>query len=66
MKTVKILLITAEICCIVGIILLQINTFDEDGEFFKRIYTILFSLCAVVLQSEQQKIDWNEDSEVKL
>ena len=34
---------------------------SEDGEFFKSIYTVLFALFAVVMQKEQQNIDWYEE-----
>lgn len=57
MNGCKILLITAEVCAIICLILLQLvpTTCDTD---IKVTFTIMFALAAVGLQSCQQEIKW--------
>lgn len=57
MNACKLLLITAEVCAIVCLILLQLvpTTCDAD---IKVAFTIMFALAAVALQSCQQDIKW--------
>jgi hypothetical protein len=61
MKAIKILFISVEIACIIAVIILSFTSVDEDTEFIKAIYTSLFCLLSVVMQREQQSIDWDED-----
>jgi hypothetical protein len=61
MKAIKILFINVEIACIIAVIILSFTSVDEDTEIIKAIYTSLFCLLSVVMQREQQSIDWNEE-----
>ena len=61
MKAIKILFISVEIACIIAVIILSFTSVSEDVETIKAIYTSLFCLLSVVMQREQQSIDWNED-----
>lgn len=61
MKAIKILFISVEIACIIAVIILSFTSVDEDTEIIKAIYTSLFCLLSVVMQREQQSIDWNEE-----
>ena len=61
MKAIKIIFISVEIACIIAVIILSFTSVDEDTETIKAIYTSLFCLLSVVMQREQQSIDWNED-----
>lgn len=61
MKAVKILFISVEIACIIAVIILSFTSVDEDTEIIKAIYTSLFCLLSVVMQREQQSIDWDEE-----
>lgn len=61
MKAIKIIFISVEIACIIAVIILSFTSVDEDTEIIKAIYTSLFCLLSVVMQREQQSIDWNED-----
>ena len=62
MKAIKIIFISVEIACIIAVIILSFTSVSEDTEIIKAIYTSLFCLLSVVMQREQQSIDWNEDS----
>lgn len=61
MKAIKIIFISVEIACIIAVIILSFTNVDEDTEIIKAIYTSLFCLLSVVMQREQQSIDWDED-----
>ena len=61
MKAIKIIFISVEIACIIAVIILSFTSVDEDTEIIKAIYTSLFCLLSVVMQREQQGIDWNEE-----
>ena len=61
MKAVKVIFISVEIACIIAVIILSFTSVSEDVETIKAIYTSLFCLLSVVMQREQQSIDWNED-----
>lgn len=61
MKAIKIIFISVEIACIIAVIILSFTSVDEDTEIIKAIYTSLFCLLSVVMQREQQSIDWDED-----
>lgn len=61
MKAIKILFISVEIACIIAVIILSFTSVDEDTEIIKAIYTSLFCLLSVVMQREQQSIDWDEE-----
>lgn len=61
MKAIKIIFISVEIACIIAVIILSFTSVDEDTEMFKAIYTSLFCLLSVVMQREQQSIDWDEE-----
>ena len=62
MKGIKIIFIALEIGALIGVFMLSFSgALSEDGEFFKSIYTVLFALFAVVMQREQQNIDWYEE-----
>lgn len=61
MKAIKIIFISVEIACIIAVIILSFTNVDEDTEIIKAIYTSLFCLLSVVMQREQQSIDWNEE-----
>lgn len=61
MKAIKIIFISVEIACIIAVIILSFTNVDEDTEIIKAIYTSLFCLLSVVMQREQQSIDWDEE-----
>lgn len=61
MKAIKIIFISVEIACIIAVIILSFTSVDEDTEIIKAIYTSLFCMLSVVMQREQQSIDWNEE-----
>ena len=62
MKLVKITFIAVEIACLIGVISLSfVEMTTDDGQFFKAAYTSLFALLAVVMQREQQNIEWNDE-----
>lgn len=61
MKAIKIIFISVEIACIIAVIILSFTSVDGDTEIIKAIYTSLFCLLSVVMQREQQSIDWNEE-----
>ena len=61
MKAIKIIFISVEIACIIAVIILSFTSVDEDTEIIKAIYTSLFCLLSVVMQREQQSIDWDEE-----
>lgn len=61
MKAIKILFISVEIACIIAVIILSFTSVNEDVEMFKAIYTSLFCILSVVMQREQQSIDWDEE-----
>jgi hypothetical protein len=61
MKAIKIIFISVEIACIIAVIILSFTSVDEDAEIIKAIYTSLFCMLSVVMQREQQSIDWNEE-----
>lgn len=61
MKAIKIIFISVEIACIIAVIILSFTSVSEDTEIIKAIYTSLFCLLSVVMQREQQSIDWDED-----
>lgn len=61
MKAIKVIFISVEIACIIAVIILSFTSVSEDVETIKAIYTSLFCLLSVVMQREQQSIDWNED-----
>ena len=61
MKAIKIIFISIEIACIIAVIILSFTNVDEDTEIIKAIYTSLFCLLSVVMQREQQSIDWDEE-----
>lgn len=57
MNACKLLLITAELCAIVCLMLLQLVPSYVDADI-KAAFTIMFALAAVGLQSCQQEIKW--------
>lgn len=61
MKAIKIIFISVEIACIIAVIILSFTSVDEDTEIIKAIYTSLFCMLSVVMQKEQQSIDWDEE-----
>lgn len=61
MKAIKIIFISVEIACIIAVIILSFTSVSEDTEIIKAIYTSLFCLLSVVMQREQQSIDWDEE-----
>jgi hypothetical protein len=62
MKLVKITFIAVEIACLIGVIVLSfVEMTTDDGQFFKAAYTSLFALLAVIMQREQQNIEWNDE-----
>lgn len=64
MKLVKIILIVVEITALVAVALLAFNYNElEVDALIKGLYIVLFSLLAVVMQKEQQSIDWYEEEE---
>ena len=58
MKSVKLLLITSEISALLCLILLQFAPTTCDMTT-KGLFTIMFGVVAVWLQSMQQDIKWN-------
>ena len=61
MKQVKVIMIAVEIAALVGVIILAFSKVNEDAEFFKGAYISMLSLLAIVMQKEQQDIEWNEE-----
>lgn len=61
MKAIKIIFISVEIDCIIAVIILSFTSVDGDTEIIKAINTSLFCLLSVVMQREQQSIDWDEE-----
>lgn len=61
MKAIKIIFISVEIACIIAVIILSFTSVNGDTEIIKAIYTSLFCMLSVVMQREQQSIDWNEE-----
>lgn len=57
MNACKILLITAEICSLFALILLQLVATTCDADV-KSAFTIVFALVAIIAQSCQQEIKW--------
>lgn len=61
MKSVKVIMIAAEVAAIFGVLFLSFSHAERNiGHFFNAAYISLFCLLAVVLQCEQQKIEWQE------
>lgn len=61
MKSVKVILIAAEIASLYGVIFLAFTTIGaEEEEFFRAIFISLFAVLAVTLQKEQQEIKWED------
>ena len=58
MKSVKLLLITSEISALLCLTLLQFASTNCDTTT-KGLFTIMFGVAAVWLQSMQQNIKWN-------
>lgn len=64
MKSLKIILITVEIATLISIICLAFaDVQGEEAAFFKSMFQAVLPLFAVVMQQEQQNIDWDEDEE---
>lgn len=64
MKLVKIILIVVEVTALVAVALLAFNYNElEVDALIKGLYIVLFSILAVVMQKEQQDIDWYEEEE---
>ena len=65
MKSVKLILIAAEVAAIICVLVLSFSTSAECfmGHYFRAAYISLFALTAVVMQREQQAIRWNEHDE---
>ena len=58
MKNIKIIFIAMEIACLISVVILSFTNVDADAEFFKDAYISLCAILAVVIQKEQQQIDW--------
>lgn len=66
MKLVKAILIAVEITALAGVIILAFSDVqDEEMNFFKSMYIVLLSILEVVMQKEQQDIDWDEKEDVE-
>ena len=64
MKEIKVIFCAVEIAALIGVCMLAFTSnLSEEGEFFRSIYIVLCSLLAVVMQREQQNIDWEEDND---
>lgn len=67
MKQIKILFIAMEIAALIGlaIILFKVDWLSETQEHVYMYHSLAFlcSLVAVMFQSEQGSIDWNEKEE---
>ena len=64
MKEIKMIFSAVEIAALIGVCMLAFtNNLSEEGEFFRSVYIVLCSLLAVVMQREQQCIDWEEDND---
>lgn len=64
MKEIKVIFIALEIGALIGVCMLAFTSnLSEEGEFFRSVYIVLCSLLAVVMQREQQCIDWEEDND---
>lgn len=59
MKTAKILLITSEICCILGVLMLAFH--EATDHYFEATLEVMFAMSAIIIQSEQQKIPWDNE-----
>lgn len=67
MKSIKVIIITVEICAICAVILLAFSesAVQDMGHFFHAMYISLFTLLAVTCQKEQQAIEWEEEEDVR-
>ena len=65
MKSIKVIFIAVELAAIFSVLYLAFTQVSEDAEFFKGVYTSLCTLLAVVMQKEQQNINWYEDEDLQ-
>lgn len=64
MKSVKVILIAVEIASLLSIISLAFCDIQGDEQnFFKSLYISVLSVFTVVIQREQQAIEWNEEED---
>lgn len=63
MKSIKIILISAEIATLIGIVCLAFTETTHVENWIKATYISMFALLAVGLQREQQAIKWNSEKE---
>ena len=61
MKTIKIIFITIEICCLIGVIWIAFSFCNPIAA----IYISLFSVLAVAMQKEHQLIDWEDEDDIQ-
>lgn len=61
MKQVKVIFIACELCAIIGVIMFALFADLNDG--LMRTMMVLMCLYAVVMQREQQSIEWDEEQE---
>lgn len=66
MKHVKIILITVELAAIFSVIYLAFTSVRIEAELFKSLYICLCTLLAVVMQKEQQSIEWEDEKDEKI
>ena len=61
MKSIKIIFITIEICCLIGVIWIAFSFCNPIAA----IYISLFSVLAVAMQKEHQLIDWEDEDDIQ-
>ena len=67
MKSVKVILIAMEVAMLAGVIMISFCNWGKEAQYEEvwmlKALLVLFAIAAVVFQSEQQKIDWDEKLE---
>lgn len=64
MKQIKVIFIAVEIASLIAVVTMAFSSVPPNAEFFKAAYISLFSLLAVVMQKEQQDIEWEDEENV--
>jgi hypothetical protein len=64
MKQLKVILISVEIATLICIISLAFTEVSEEAAFFKSMFLSILPVFAVVMQKEQQSIEWDEEDEI--
>ena len=63
MKSVKIILIAVEIFALCAVVFISFSETTEIDHWMKAVFISEFAILAVVMQREQQSIEWDEYEE---